>query len=240
MMYESECLICKQATLGVPGWDGAVGHRDPVLAPWEGEGETVEGRMHFACVQTWPHKDAFFNELAAAYTGAPGSTVELRDARTGQLVTVRRETAEEYLPVHTEPGCLILAEQTVKSWTVLDTDLGWIRLGPRDAARIAADDRDPVEGGWAPVEFDRDVPLEAADWSVGQLLDHLDLEPRYPGLRDTPGVAVDLDFVAPDMTLRAVQVAVRAPLLVPERVRGYFAGLLAAEGADAFKVVLPD
>ncbi|GAA1962039.1 hypothetical protein [Catenulispora subtropica] len=239
-MYEDECVICKQTTLGVTGWDDVIIGRQLVLAPWEGEGETIEGNLHFACVQSWSHKDAFFNELAAAYTGAPDATITLRDRHSGELTSVPRPTSESYEPVCTGPGLLILAQPEEKRWTAIDADWGWIRLDHREAARIAADDRSPVEGGFARLSLDRDLPLEATEWSVGELLDHLDLEPRYPGLRTTPGVSMELYFKAPEKSRHAVRLALDVPLLVPDRVRAYFMQLLADEGPDAFKLVLPD
>jgi hypothetical protein len=240
MMYENECLICKQTTLGVPGWDDGLIGNQLVLAPWVGEGEIVEGNLHFACVQTWSHKEAFFNELAAAYTRPSGATITMRNRMTGELMSVSHPSSEYYDVVSTGPGLLILAEPDQKRWTVIDADWGWIRLEHREAARIAAADRSPVEHGFVRLVLDRDLPLEAVGWSVGELLDFLDLEPRYPGLRSTPGVGMELGFRNPDASRQAVELALDVPLLVPDRVRAYFAGLLAEQGPDAFKLVLPD
>lgn len=239
-MYPKECVICKQTTLGVAGWDDVLIGNQLVLAPWAGEGELVEGHLHFACVQSWSHKDAFFNELAAAHAGAPGATITLRDRFSGELTSAPRPTSEWYDVVCTGPGLLILAEPDDKRWTVIDSDWGWMRLEHQQAARIAADDRSPVNGWLVRLILDRDLPLDATDWSVGQLLDHLDLEPRYPGLRTTPGVGMTLEFMNPDTARDAVELALDVPLLVPDRVRAYFMQLLADEGPDAFKLVLPD
>lgn len=234
-MYENVCVICRRPTLGVTGWEAGLIAHDLVLAPWAGEGAFIEGHLHLACVRSWVHKDAFFAELMAAHAGAPDSEIVLRDRFSGELESLSRRASARYRPVHTEPGLLIVLARQLKRWTAIDTDWGWISLETDQAERIARDDRGPVEGGSLRLSLDRDLPAEAADWSVGELLDHLDLEPRYPGLRATPGVTMDLHFPAFERSPAAIGVALDVPLLVPERIRAYFAQLLADKGPAAFQ-----
>lgn len=179
------CILCADLVLGLPGQDNRVLLQDTVMAPWGGPGAQVHGPLHFSCLKTWHRSEAFYAELARAYTARDGHVVLLD--RFGTPEVVQRTIPDHYAAVHHGPdGTVLLRHTELKSWLVIDPAWGWAVLSARQGHDLAA--------GLRPVDLAvRRTPLPDGATGLPRqaalpvLVRALGLERRYPDLAQTNG-----------------------------------------------------
>lgn len=225
-----ECIICGRIALDLSGWDGGFPSYREFRAVWDPP-RVFQDMVHFACLREWKHRDELLAELVDLATDAVlefdveigGTTHHL--TRDGLGYSVRRFDTRDLLALqHGLSG----------DWLIIDFAGAWQFVGRSDLLRLVRGEPVRVQGGRGRYGITLSAAPSAdavASWALGDLLRHLGVDSRYPGL-----TATDASLHVSDYNAETGWLGYRIdhPLNVHPAVLEFFRGEYEHAGEAAF------
>lgn len=233
---DPECVVCGRLALWIPGRDGGFPAYRNFRAVWD-EPKVFGASIHFVCLHTWEHRDAFLAELLSLAT----NQVEQYEVRLGDTVHQVSRTGLGFTDLEFEgDGCLVYRHRDATEWLVVDLGGGWQQLARHQVLDLARGVTPMVTGGTGRYALPlperlasrgAKEPADVADLRLPELIQAFGLETYYPDLDpDRSELSVD----ALPAGGRKIEFAIRTPALVPAEATRHFAERYRHEGDSAF------
>lgn len=227
---DQQCAVCGKTALAIPGWDNGFPSYRNFRAVWDPP-RVLTSMIHFACLRTWTHRDAFVEELLTLVT----DKVERYEIQhEGAVYPVSRQGLGYTEVEYDTRDILVLRNRVGARWMVIDRTGGWQEL-TADTVRALAHGQIPdLSGGFGrygillpPSARGDDAPT----WTLTQLLDRLEITDRYPGLDDATSSLLADDY---HPATGRLTYETTTPAHVPAEAVAHFARRLAELGPTAF------
>lgn len=176
-----DCVVCGKAALDVSGWDGGFPSYREFRAVWDPP-HVFQDMVHFSCLADWKHRDDMLTELVDLATAAVLEfDVEVNGrryhlSREGLGYTDRRLETDEVL---------VLRHQSEPDWLIVDRAGAWQFISGKPLLGLVRGEPVFAQGGRGRYGLTLSpAPRHEAvfAWVLGDLLQHLDIDDRYPGL----------------------------------------------------------
>lgn len=177
----SDCIVCGRPALQLNGLDGGFPSYREFRAVWDPP-RVFQDMIHFSCLRTWEHRDAMLAELVALATG---SVLEWDMEHEGKTYHITRSGLGYTDELFRNDSILVLQHNFSADCLIVDFSGSWQFIGRRRLLRLVRDQEVAIEDGWGHYGlFLSPAPPESVvlSWSLGDLLRHLRIENRYPGL----------------------------------------------------------
>ncbi len=225
-----ECVVCGKVALALTGWDGGFPSYRQFRALWDPP-RVFQDMVHFSCLRTWEHRDEMLTELVDLATG---SVLEFDIEFNGQRHHITRSDLGYPERRLETDEILVLQHQLSADWLIVDFSGAWQFIGRNDILRLVRGEPAYDQGGrgrygltLSPAPTNETVN----SWVLGDLLQHLGINSRYPGLAES------------DATLRIDEYRAEAarlvytvdhPLTIHPKALDYFRAEYERSGEAAF------
>lgn len=225
-----QCIVCGKIALDLSGWDGGFPSYLEFRAVWDPP-RVFQDMVHFTCLRDWKHRDELLTELIGLTT----DTVLEFDLEVGGTIHhLTRDGLGYSVRRHETDNLLVLQHRFSTDWLIVDFTGAWQFIGRNDLLRLVRGEPVRTQGGRGRYGITLSPAPDGevvASWALGDLLGHLGIDSRYPGLSTTDA---SLRVSAYNTETGWLEYHVDHPLTIHPDALRYFRGEYDRAGDTAF------